>query len=110
MTQDRVVPRSGIDQVRWSHFPENHWVDPVGNWDGEAHGFFDPDDGTTLSVRCRRKDLPVVTPRIPVTLYWYDGNIVGRYADSPVTDPSFVPIHLDSNGLWFIERSDNAGN
>lgn len=60
--------------------------------------------------RCLRKDLPVINARIPVTLYWYDGAIVGRYADSPVTDPSFVPIHSDSNGGWFIERSTNAGN
>lgn len=60
--------------------------------------------------RCRRFDLPVVNARIPVSLYWYDGAIVGRYADSPVTDPSFVPIHSDDNGGWFIERSDNAGN
>lgn len=60
--------------------------------------------------RCLRKDLPVVDARIPVSLYWYDGAIVGRYADSPVTDPSFVPIHSDGNGGWFIERSEDAGN
>lgn len=60
--------------------------------------------------RCRRADLPVINARIPVSLYWYDGAIVGRYADSPVTDPSFVPIHSDNNGGWFIERSDNASN
>lgn len=61
-------------------------------------------------IRCLRKDLPVVKAHIPVSLYWYDGAIVGRYADSPVTDPSFVPIHSDGNGGWFIERSEDAGN
>lgn len=110
VTQDRVEPRHNIDQIRWSNFPDGIWVDPCGDWTGELHGFVDTEDRSTLSVRCRRADLPVVTARIPVALYWYDGAIVGRYADSPVTDPSFVPIHSDGNGGWFIERSTNAGN
>lgn len=108
--QDRVEPRHNMDQIRWSNFPDGMWVDPHGDWTGELHGFVDNEDRSTLSVRCRRKDLPVVNSRIPVTLYWYDGAIVGRYADSPVTDPSFVPIHSDGNGGWFIERSEDAGN
>lgn len=33
--------------------------------------------------------------RIPVRLYWYDGNVVARYGHTPPTDPSFVEIKLD---------------
>ena len=34
--------------------------------------------------------------RIPVRLYWYDGNVVARYDHTPPTDPSFIEIKLDS--------------
>jgi hypothetical protein len=111
VTQDRVYRRVGIDQFRWlqaynGQYTEWQEADAYPLASG-LHGRVDF-GGDTFEVRCRRQDLPVVNARIPVILYWYDGAIVGRYADSPVTDPSFVPIHSDGNGGWFIERSTNA--
>lgn len=41
------------------------------------------------------KHEPPKPNRIPVRLYWYDGNVVARFAHSPPTDPSFVEIKLD---------------
>ena len=58
VTQDRVPPRHSIDQVQWSNWHRSKWVDAVGKWEGEQHGFIDKDDESTLRVRCRRKDLP----------------------------------------------------
>jgi hypothetical protein len=55
---------------------------------------------------CRRCDLPKVEPktkRVAVRLYWYDGNIVGRYDHSQPTDQSFQEIKSDGNGGWFVE-------
>ena len=43
------------------------------------------------------------TKRVAVRLYWYDGNIVGRYDHSQPTDQSFQEIHSDGNGGWFVE-------
>jgi hypothetical protein len=62
VTQDRVPPRRGIDQVHWSNWESYRWIDAAYNWDeGEIHGYRDKDDDTVVSVRCRRKDLPVTT-------------------------------------------------
>jgi len=62
VTQDRVPPRRGIDQVHWSNWESHKWIDAAYNWDeGEIHGYRDEDDDTVVSVRCRRKDLPVTT-------------------------------------------------
>lgn len=55
---------------------------------------------------CRRRDLPKIEPktkRVAVRLYWYDGNIVGRYDHSQPTDQSFQEIKSDGNGGWFVE-------
>lgn len=41
------------------------------------------------------KHEPPKPNRIPVRLYWYDGNVVARYVHTPPTDPSFVEIKLD---------------
>jgi hypothetical protein len=53
VTQDRVPPRSGVDQVRWAEMHD--WAYAMGIWvsmpsDKYLQG--------TLQVRCRRKDLP----------------------------------------------------
>jgi hypothetical protein len=46
--------------------------------------------------RMNKKTSPEVhANRIPVRLYWYDGNVVARYGHTPPTDPSFVEIKLD---------------
>ena len=131
VTQDRVPPRHGIDQVQWSDWESSLWVNlPRGWYPPKIHGYRDEEDDTVLSVRCRRKDLPVMpspveTPTnqqlfemianlrdqmaamtkpievksqpkcVPVRLYWYDGNIVGRYDHSQPTDPSFREIRHD---------------
>jgi hypothetical protein len=45
-------------------------------------------------------DKPQESPkRVPVRLYWYDGNIVGRYAHIQPTDKSFQELFFDGN--WF---------
>lgn len=54
------------------------------------------------------KHEPPKPNRIPVRLYWYDGNVVARFAHSPPTDPSFVEIKLDperhiSDSGFYIE-------
>jgi hypothetical protein len=38
--------------------------------------------------------------RVPVRLYWYDGNIVGRYAHIQPTDKSFHELLFDGNGFY----------
>jgi hypothetical protein len=62
VTQDRVPPRKNIDQVRWSDWTENRWVEICGWWEEPEglHGFRHEEDGTILAVRCRRKDLPSI--------------------------------------------------
>ncbi len=109
--QVTMLPRTGIDQVKWTWNDGSisEWTYAQGRWDTATHGYCS-ESGGRLEVRCQRKHLGKVHNGIPVALYWYDGAIVGRYADSPVTDPSFVPIHSDGNGGWFIERSEDAGN
>ena len=110
VTQDHMPIRVGVDEFRYQTM---QWrlANADDNFRGyEQHGWVHPDTGDTLEVRCRRKDLPVGSDRIPIILYWYDGNIVGRYADVLIHDQSFIPIHSDGNGGWFIKWSTNAGN
>ena len=105
VTQDRVPARLGIDQESWIRTRDPiHWRDlaPIGPaavgkmMHGQKDSF-----GDMLLLRCRRKDLPPLPEqppkpnRIPVRLYWYDGNVVARYGHTPPTDPSFVEIKLD---------------
>ncbi len=64
-------------------------------------------EATKWHHRCRRRDLPPIPEPKPSTqrevlLYWYDGNVVGRYADCQPTDQSFVPLIL-RDGKVFIE-------
>ena len=66
VTQDRCAVRCGSDEVRWSKWEPDEWSGPLRFWPlQEIHGYVDPDDGSTLSIRCRRKDLPV-EPLTPV--------------------------------------------
>ena len=59
VTQDRVPPRHGIDQVQWSDWGSSRWIDAASGWQPtEIHGYRDEDDDTVLHVRCRRKELP----------------------------------------------------
>ncbi len=61
--------------------------------------------------RMNKKTSPEVhANRIPVRLYWYDGNVVARYGYTPPTDPSFVEIKLDpqlniTSSGFYIEGS-----
>jgi hypothetical protein len=56
-----VPPRHGIDQVQWSDWESSLWVNPPRGWyPPKIHGYRDEEDDTVLSVRCRRKDLPVM--------------------------------------------------
>jgi len=98
----------------WEQQKHYHCDGPIGHWlaDGQR-------------VRCRRRDLPQLTPfpdqfaavttairaekeatqpkRTPVRLYWYDGNIVGRYDHSPPTDQSFQELKFDGSGFYVTE-------
>lgn len=105
VTQDRVPYRKELDQCKWDNFEE--WLSFQDVYPSYRHGFRGV-SGQTLQVRCRRRDLPPM-PKKPkteteceVSLYWYDGNVVGRYADCPPTDPSFVPL-IVRDGKVFIE-------
>ncbi len=117
--QDRAPARPGIDERRWLyqgyqrlHASLLRWEDchtTKGNFGARAvHGFEHPlTPGMRLELRCRRKDLPPIPEPKPSTqrevlLYWYDGNVVGRYADCQPTDQSFVPLIL-RDGKVFIE-------
>ena len=61
VTQDRVPPRHGIDQVQWSDWESSRWIYAGGDWHlPEVHSYRDEEDDTVLHVRCRRKDLPPV--------------------------------------------------
>lgn len=106
VTQDRVPARIGIDQEYWIRGADPiDWRDlaPIGPAavSKMMHGQKDV-FGDTLLLRCLRKHLPPFPEqppqpnRIPVRLYWYDGNVVARYGHTPPTDPSFIEIKLDS--------------
>lgn len=105
VTQDRVPDRTGIDQ--WRRVDSKHgnteWEPSVDGPSKYMHGHTTKacNSNAVFEVRCRRKDLPPLPEqppkpnRIPVRLYWYDGNVVARYDHSPPTDPSFVEIKFD---------------
>ena len=105
VTQDRVPARIGIDKGWWSTLnkaapaPDRSWFNVNRNHTGMMHRH-KCDDDTVLNLCCRRADLPPLPEskpnRIPVRLYWYDGNVVARYDHTPPTDPSFIEIKLDS--------------
>lgn len=59
VVQDRVAPRKGLDEVHWSDWPGDLWVGAIVDWEKhKRHGHFSRATDSTLSVRCRRKDLP----------------------------------------------------
>ena len=63
VTQDRFAVRCGSDEVRWSDWEPDKWVVPLGFWPLELiHGFVDPNNGSTMLIRCRRRDLSVESP------------------------------------------------
>lgn len=93
ITDPEHVLRRGVDQLLF-----NQWSD-VHESNGNLLKRLQP-----RRCRCRRRDLPAAKPkRIPVRLYWYDGNIVGRYDHSPPTDPSFQELLHDANGFYVTE-------
>lgn len=112
VTQDRVPPRDGMDQVRWSNWPEDRWISPCGPWeDPEMHGFHDKEDDTVLSVRCRRKDLPAyaappLPERTPVTLWVPEGGDwpvrVSFTGEKPKGIGSWVKVCVGTDG-FFVE-------
>lgn len=53
VTQDRVPPREGFDQIRWD---TEFWADAVGVWT-DMHGNENM-SGEALEVRCLREHLP----------------------------------------------------
>ena len=75
VTQDRVTPRTEIDQFRWvgtdCGSPNGEWRIPRYNWRTFKHGQEMPDE-TRLEVRCRRKDLPVVEPKTTASVTVYE--------------------------------------
>ncbi len=85
VTQDRVPARKG-DQVRWSNWTGKDrwyevWEDSYRKYEAR-HGWVDPADGLTLSVRCLRKDLPPVSPppktRTVTLAQWIVWDDIGR--------------------------------
>lgn len=62
VTQDRVPARPGVDEFRWSSWTgHSEWlvVDTWASSCGKMHGH-EEGDGDTLSLRCRREDLPAI--------------------------------------------------
>lgn len=102
ITDPGHVLRSGIDQfvVKGNEYGDWKLYQPMAS--STTYRVKDFRD-----VRCRRKDLPPLPSpkRVPVRLYWYDGNIVGRYDHSQPTDPSFQEIHSNGEGRWYVVGS-----
>jgi len=72
VVQDKVDPRVGIDEFRWVGDGYSQPWKPVESSHvlGGRHGFFDESDGTTLEVRCPKKDLPEIeTPPVQSTIF-----------------------------------------
>ena len=95
--QDQVPARAGIDEFRWScwqgyhfHVVQDHNI-ACGMKHGQGH------EGSTLSVRCRRKDLPKprCTVTVPKWLVVYSDGKVGVYeTDSkPRVDSVHKEVH-----------------
>ena len=111
VTQDRVLMREG-DQGQWDNNGQTWWWADnrfIEKWQGKArHGMIDPDDGLTLSVRCRRKDLPPLesepaTKRVAVDLIATKlGNVIWREHGARL-HPTDRFIFKDGNGGWFVE-------
>lgn len=82
VTQDRCAVRCGSDEVRWSKWEPDEWVVPSGFWtEQEIHGYVDPDDGSTLSIRCLRKYLPVEVLATPETITADTDDMAGIIAE-----------------------------
>ena len=120
VTQD-IVPMRVDDQFSWSFSETREWSitteHVIAKYAGLArHGWIDPNDNSTLSVRCRRKNLPVAVPsikRVPVRLWineedgWLfaspdqvlasDQEILhdadGFFVESPAIDPNDMPLN-----------------
>ncbi len=86
VVQDRVPARVGVDEFRWSCWQGYHFhvVQDTNIASGMKHG--QVHEGSTLSLRCRRKDLPA--PKRTVTV------------------PKWLVI--DDQGLTFIIEQSEA--
>lgn len=102
VVQDTVDPRVGIDEFRWvSDGYSQPWktVESHHNFD-ERHGFFDESDGTTLEIRCLKKDLPVRIDHHTASLianHFYEcrnGKVVG-------------PMEYNRNHGYFFTKDTN---
>ena len=107
VTQDRFAVRCGSDEIRWSDWEPDQWVVPLGFWPlEEIHGFVDPDNGSTLSIRCRRRDLPVESPAEDpndMPLNPVPGKVVatGTVTFTPVTPTTCVACGVN----WALDGS-----
>lgn len=103
VVQDRVPARPGIDErsyaddttlTLWEDASCIHWDVPP------MHGM--AINGTTLQLRCRRKDLPVAVPavtRVPVRLFFdKDDGVVIQADEKP--DDRFTEIMYDADGFY----------
>ena len=111
VVQDRVPARVGIDEFRWScwqgyhfHVVQDHNI-ACGMKHGHGH------EGSTLSVRCRRKDLPakpqpakrkVSVPMWLVTntengvFYILQQSTVPKYPESHTVEPAgFMEVEIE---------------
>ena len=118
VTQVYLMPMRVDDQLTWSIWEPGKWLSSSQHFVEKyaRHGWIDPDDNSTLSVRCRRKDLPVAVPsikRVPVRLWineedgWLfaspdqvlasDQEILhdadGFFVESPAEDPNDMPLN-----------------
>jgi hypothetical protein len=113
VTQDRVPPRSGVDEISWSGWLTGHWIPAQGIWaDHMLHGKARTE--STLFVRCRRKDLPPIPPvKIPVRLWVSERITYEPGSDWPVRcgenppsgQGSWVEIHPSPDGFFVTKQS-----
>ena len=110
VTQDRVPVRLA-DEIQWSGMASLwHKISKQGDVfrNKLKHGSVTKDRGT-LSVRCRRKDLPPVESpkRVPVRLWTHRNALRGSscrvIAQSRPIDDCNIEIHSDGNGGWYVE-------
>jgi hypothetical protein len=65
VTQDRTYLRKG-DRWRWSSWPDGRWEVATTEFKCNRHGQPSSDTGVSMSVECRRRDLPPLpTPEPP---------------------------------------------